>query len=59
MIADRVSKFKETNMFDPDMPEPQAIDSLKGFVDETEKAIKSAKALGYMGVSIGLSLETE
>lgn len=51
--------IKETNMFDPDMPEPQAIDSLKGFVDETEKAIKSAKALGYMGVSIGLSLETE
>lgn len=45
-------------MFDPDMPEPHAIESLIGFVDETEKAIESAKALGYMGVSIGLSLET-
>ncbi|MGK4306535.1 hypothetical protein ACSMFS_22345 [Shewanella xiamenensis] len=45
-------------MFDPDMPEPQVIESLTGFVDETEKAIKSAKELGYMGVSVGLSLET-
>lgn len=45
-------------MLDPDMPEPQVIESLTGFVDETEKAIKSAKELGYMGVSVGLSLET-
>lgn len=40
------------------MPEPQVIESLTGFVDETEKAITSAKELGYMGVSVGLSLET-
>lgn len=45
-------------MLDPDMPEPQVIESLTGFVDETEKAITSAKELGYMGVSVGLSLET-
>ncbi|MFG0449362.1 hypothetical protein [Shewanella algae] len=44
-------------MFDPDMPEPHVIESLTGFVDEAEKAIESAKELGYMGVSIGLSLE--
>lgn len=44
-------------MLDPDMPEPQVIESLAGFVDEAEKAIKSAKELGYIGVSVGLSLE--
>ncbi|SUJ08382.1 hypothetical protein [Shewanella morhuae] len=42
----------------PDMPEPQIIESLAGFVDEAEKAITSAKELGYIGVSVGLSLET-
>ncbi|HDS1208408.1 TPA: hypothetical protein QDZ84_003447 [Shewanella algae] len=45
-------------MFDPDMPEPHVIESLMGFVDKAEKAIESAKALGYIGVSIDLSLET-